>query len=293
MKKILANMSYILVTSIKYTGAIFAIIGFIGLFAPLTDCSSMQEGMTKKIIWSCMVLVGIWILVFLATTSFVLLKKKYKLFDVNDGHSVFVQYGDIFSPNEISSTDKRRNIVIPVNRCFDTIVDDDLISSNTLHGKCMKQLYNKNLFTPESLNNEIQNWLANTESSFEYIERRLKRSGNLKRYDVGSVAEIKNNDINFFFLALTTFDKELHAHTSDEEYVLALMKMIIYSNKRSQGFPLLVPLIGAGAADTKKQERDILEFLVKLIKMNRNLINCDVHIIVRNTAKNRVAITNL
>jgi hypothetical protein len=85
----------------------------------------------------------------------------------------------------------------------------------------------------------------------------------------------------------------LHAHTSDEEYVLALMKMIIYSNKRSQGFPLLVPLIGAGAADTKKQERDILEFLVKLIKMNRNLINCDVHIIVRNTAKNRVAITNL
>ena len=92
MKKILANMSYILVTSIKYTGAIFAIIGFIGLFAPLTDCSSMQEGMTKKIIWSCMVLVGIWILVFLATTSFVLLKKKYKLFDVNDGHAVFVQY---------------------------------------------------------------------------------------------------------------------------------------------------------------------------------------------------------
>jgi hypothetical protein len=36
-----------------------------------------------------MVLVGIWILVFLATTSFVLLKKKYKLFDVNDGHAVY------------------------------------------------------------------------------------------------------------------------------------------------------------------------------------------------------------
>lgn len=48
MKKILANMSYILVTSRKHAGAIFAIIGFIGLFAPLTDCSSMQEGMIKK-----------------------------------------------------------------------------------------------------------------------------------------------------------------------------------------------------------------------------------------------------
>jgi hypothetical protein len=39
-----------------------------------------------------MVLVGIWILVFLATTSFVLLKKKYKLFDVNDGHAVYREY---------------------------------------------------------------------------------------------------------------------------------------------------------------------------------------------------------
>ena len=55
------------------------------------------------------------------------------------------------------------------------------------------------VFSAYILNNEIQNWLANTESSFEYIERRLKRSGNLKRYDVGSVAEIKDNDINFFF----------------------------------------------------------------------------------------------
>ena len=43
-----------------------------------------------------MVLVGIWILVFLATTSFVLLKKKYKLFDVNDGHAVYPLQRDRF-----------------------------------------------------------------------------------------------------------------------------------------------------------------------------------------------------
>lgn len=44
MKKILANMSYILVTSRKHTGAIFAIIGFIGLFAPLTIVPVCKRG---------------------------------------------------------------------------------------------------------------------------------------------------------------------------------------------------------------------------------------------------------
>lgn len=45
--------------------------------------------------------------------------------------------------------------------------------------------------------------------------------------------------------------------------------------------------------DTIIDERDILEYIVKLIKMNKKMINCDVHIVVRNSAKDSLAITNL
>ena len=38
----------------------------------------------------------------------------------------------IFLEHDILNSEKGWNIVILVNRCFDTIVDDNLVSSNTL-----------------------------------------------------------------------------------------------------------------------------------------------------------------
>lgn len=73
-----------------------------------------------------MVLVGIWILVFLATTSFVLLKKKYKLFDVNDGHAVYplqiLELHDLIDQIEFSLR-KELNCEPVIH--MDPIVDDD------------------------------------------------------------------------------------------------------------------------------------------------------------------------
>lgn len=64
-----------------------------------------------------MVLVGIWILVFLATTSFVLLKKKYKLFDVNDGHAVYCHYR--YQSSSIASAQACNS---PSNAIFELVV---------------------------------------------------------------------------------------------------------------------------------------------------------------------------
>lgn len=37
----------------------------------------------------------------------------------------------------------------------------------------------------------------------------------------------------------------------------------------------------------------MLEFIVKLLKMNKNIINSDVHIVVRNNGEETVSITEL
>lgn len=42
-----------------------------------------------------------------------------------------------------------------VNRCFDTIVDDDLIAKGTIHGKFIKKICS-NGYGEKKLNNEIQ-----------------------------------------------------------------------------------------------------------------------------------------
>ena len=51
---------------------------------------------------------------------------------------------EIFLEHEILNSEKRRNIIISVNRCFNTIVDDDLVSSNTLQGIAIKKLSEEN-----------------------------------------------------------------------------------------------------------------------------------------------------
>ena len=92
---------------------------------------------------------------------------------------------------------------------------------------------------------------------------------------------------------MSTFDSNLTAHTTQEEYVIAIQRLIEYCNARSQGYPIVMPLIGAGLSKTKNDERSILEFIVKLLKMNKKIINSDVHIIVRNSGKETVSITEL
>ncbi len=43
----------------------------------------------------------------------------------------------------------KRNIVISVNRCFDTLVDEDLVSTDRLHGYVMNRLYNQKIYTSD------------------------------------------------------------------------------------------------------------------------------------------------
>ena len=90
-----------------------------------------------------------------------------------------------------------------------------------------------------------------------------------------------------------TFDRDLTAHTSKDDYVLAMQKMIEYCYARSQGDAVIIPLIGAGLSKTKYGERAILEYLVKSLKLNKDLIVSDIYIVVRNSGKETIPITEL
>ena len=185
--------------------------------------------------------------------------------------------------------------MIPVNRCFDTIIDDDLISSNTLHGIAMKRLYADGTFTKETLNDKIKEYLKDRKIKPEKTLNKIsKRSGNLERYPVGTVAEVNVSEkVNYFFFGLTWFDQQLHANTSIEDYVLASIRLLEFCNKRSQGFPVVIPLIGTGAANTQRDAQLMLEFFVKLIKMNKVLINCDIHIVIKDGCKDEIGIAGV
>jgi hypothetical protein len=226
--------------------------------------------------------------------------EKICVLKLSNNHSVYVQYGDLFVKNIICDkhgvpSAEIRNIIIPVNCCFDTIVDNDLISSRKIHGKAFCSLYNSAKYTQEILNQAIQDNLHSRNITYTTITTAEKRKGNLDRYPFGTVVEIPVSDEEkFFLLALTEFNSDLHAEIHNREnYMNVLQRLIEYISSRSQGFPTVLPLIGGGLPEVSENEQTILELLIKLINLNKDKINCDIHIVIRDTGKEDISILKL
>ena len=251
MRRIILNRKYIAKLATRWTTGIFAFLGLIGTFASLSDLLDSSLSVQRRIGISIGILAGIWVISFLLCAVYTYRRRRIEVAELNNGHHIYVQYGDVFSEAEVLEPQKRRNIVIPVNRCFDTLVDNDLVSASTLHGIAMNRLYRENGFDPNTLEDAIKNNLNLQEVSYDKLSINDKRKGNLRRFSAGTVAEIKiSEQCTYFFLGLSKFDKNLKAFTSEEEYVLAMMRLLEFCNERSQQFPVVMPLIGAGLSRT-------------------------------------------
>ena len=295
MKKAWINKRYITELACKWTVMLFSLLGFVGTFVSLSDIVPDNWKLRNKILFSITILIIIFLIFWMLCAFWFGRQKWIEVFEGNNGCHIYVQYGDVFSSNEVKIPNQRRNVIIPVNRCFDTIIDDDLVSSRTLHGIAFKKLYSSGQYNEESLNTALYTDLNVRQRLVpEDISNNEKRRGNLKRYGLGTVAEIVGErDCTYFFIALSTFDYNLSAHTTQEEYVLAMQRMIEYCYCRSQGFPIVMPLIGAGQSRIGNNEREILEYIIGLFKMNKDLIMSDIHIVVRNSGKDTISITGL
>lgn len=295
MKKAWINKKYITGLACKWTVMLFSLLGFIGTFVSLNDIIPNNWKFRYKMLFSIIIIIIIFLIFWILCAFWFERQKWIEVFEGNNGCHIYVQYGDIFSPNEVRSPNQRRNVIIPVNRCFDTIIDDDLVSSRTLHGIAFRKLYSSGKYNEDSLNTALYTDLNIRQRLVpEDISNNEKRRGNLKRYSLGTVAEIVGeSDCTYFFIALSTFDYNLSAHATQEEYVLTMQRMIEYCYSRSQGFPVVMPLIGAGQSRIGNNEREILEYIIGLFKMNKDLIMSDIHIVVRNSGKDTISITGL
>lgn len=279
MQSIWINKRYIARIASTITGGIYAFLGFIGMLVPLDEILSDKMSIWIRSIISISILIVIWGCCFAAISVIITHKNRFKVISGNNGHALYLQYGDIFDANQVMESNSRRNIVIPVNRCFDTCVDNHIVSEKTLHGIAFKKLYASNKYTEETLAQSIKKLLANVEH--ENLTKQEKPEGNRKRYPVGTVIDLPGHKNEHFFLwALSTFDSNLKAHTSMQEYTLAIQKLIESCNEESEGFPVVLPLVGAGLSRTNKDQQDILQYLINAFRLNKDKINCDIHIVV-------------
>ena len=290
--RIRINRQVILRRAWTWTGVAMTVLCFVALFVPMTDLIPKECPIVCKVLIGCAAFVALFVLLALASAVRVLFRNKVCVL-TKAGHHVYVQYGDVFSPKVVGKRYKgKRKIVINVNKCFDTIVDDHLVSLNSLHGQLFQRFYDEGKFDEESLNKTIQDSLAG--KPYQLLTTAVKPKGNLRRYEAGTVAELEIDDqVSYYLLGLSTFDENLNAQTVMPDFVNSVQRLIEFCNLRAQGYPVVLPLLGSGLSRTGMDLPEILHYLVSAFAINRNIINCDFHIVVWDKQKDLVPIDNL
>ena len=292
-KRLWNSRKYMLKKSFSWTVSIYAILGFIRMFVALEGFFAVETPIKRKVAVSLLVLLSVWLLCLIGVGVFVLFIKKKKLIDGRNGKAVYVTYGDLFSEKIVRESDMRRNICFAVNRCFDTVVNNQLVASASIHGIALNKLYDTQRFTPDTLNTAIQKAISPS-AQFVMLSSSQKPQGNLKRYEVGTSVDIPVSDnLHYFLVGLSAFNQDLQAETTRSDYCLAIEKAIEFCDAHAQGQPVLMPVIGGFLSRTGQSEKDLLSYIIKCFEINKDHINQDIYIVVRESAKNTISIMDL
>ncbi len=276
----------------KYFFTLFSYIGCLATFAPLDFFSGDSYSIFEKIIYPLLLLLGIFFAV--VTVSF--FYHKYKVENSNEKtistlgnrNKLTIIFGDIWD-DSITKSDSRTNIVISFNRCFDTKVDDSLISLSYLHGELVKKLINAGKYDENTLHDAIESSLSryrNEKGAYEVIQN--KKSGYKKRYPAGAVADVLGvNNEHYFCLGLSKFN-QLTAELDKKEYISAITSLVEQIIELSQGYPVYLPLIGTGRSNIGIDNKMALETIIHIILLYRATINCDINIVLKKELKHIV-----
>ena len=268
------NKSAIFKLACTYTGVVFTFWGFVSLFEPLNGVFQDDASFVCKLLIGILVLLAVFIISAIAVCWKVLHSNEVCLGESSTRNSVYVKYGDMYSPDIVEKGyNGKRAIVVSVNRCFDTIVDDHLVSHNTQHGQVFQKLYDSQKFTPDSLNRTISDILRR-DTAYEDLTVEIKPEGNRKRYNVGTTVNLQIDDnLSYYLLGLSYFDEHLNAQTSKADFALAVQKLIEFCNQNAQGYPVILPLLGSGLSRTTIGLNDILHYLVDAFAINKGIYN--------------------
>jgi Domain of unknown function (DUF6430) len=256
IKRFVKNLIYIL-------GFFATIMGFyLAIYNPLTNSSIS----TKLISLTIFMIINIGISVILS-----LPKSRINL-QITNKVNLNVYYGDIFNQKGV--------VVIPVNEYFDTLVDDKIISSSTLHGQFIKQVFGGNIAELDRIiKKELQN----------YKEKAIvtRSGGNSKKYELGTTISIDKDGKCYYLVAFTRFNEKNKAESFNVDYQIILKSLLDFIHVNSQGKNVNIPLIGGGQSGINLTKQKLLEYLLFSIQIHDHLtVSGNINIVLNNDLKN-------
>ena len=211
---------------------------------------------------------------------------------------ITVRYSDIFKEAADKKNDRERIFVIPVNTCFDTIVDENictfakpLVSPNSVHGQWIAKMLEEGK-TIKKINRNIKRSIEKQKIQKERdILQQDKPRGKLVEYPRGTVALVRgNNKSTYLLLALTKFDENNSAHTTVDEMEQCVRELIYFYTTYGQGHELVVPLMGTHLSRTGLTHEDSLKIITSLFRLYGSIIHGKVSVIIYKGEKDKVTL---
>lgn len=185
-----------------------------------------------------------------------------------------IEIGDIFNETGIK--------VIPFNEYFDTIIDDVIISKNSLNGIFINKIINEKRVNLEELNKKIENELSDK----KIIINHNRKKGKKIKYKLGTIFEYDD----YFLTAMTKFDNDNRAKISQKEFLEFLLEFwenidIKYNNRK-----IIVPLLGSGITRFERniKPQELLSQIIWIFKLSQISLKSGLKIIIHENMKEQI-----
>lgn len=200
-----------------------------------------------------------------------------------------IKIGDIFQEEGIK--------VIAFNEYFDTIVDDKIISKNSLNGIFINKITTGiskeiSLKKLDSLIEKDSCLKGNCQKEYNHN----RSMGKKQKYRLGSIFEYNNE---YFLTAMTKFDNNNRASLYQKEFIEFLLNFWDNIDKKYNGRTIVLPILGSGITrftdHMEINEQELLSLIIWSFKLSRiKLISsAKIKIIIHNSKVDKINLYKL
>ena len=290
--RLMLNINPIIKKTLDIGSALFGLIAIILSFASWDDFG------IKNMCYRISILISIIAISFFISAIYIIyIKNSNVIWKCGKGR-IIICYSDIIKKGFQRKVKDERIVVIPVNTCFDTIVDNDvasvdkpLISPKSIHGQWVASMNDAGT-SQEDLNQKNINYLVQKNIlPVQEITSEIKKRRNLLSYERGTVVAINGSEkITFFLLALAEFDDNNKGQCTIDQFVDCVKKLIEFYNDNGQGFEIYLPLMGTNLSRVGMSHSEALHKIKAVFELFNDKIYGEVNIIVYNGDKKEVSI---
>lgn len=222
----------------KIVSIFCGIISFIVIFIDIPTAYRFKIGL------SLLIILTILFFILLVRANFI--TKKTVI--INNTRFV-IKFGNLFSEQGLKT--------IAFNEYFDTLVDETLISSNTINGKFIKT----KVSNISQLNDMITNNIECQKNIINFNENRT--CGKKAKYKLGTAIRFEE----YILFAFSRFDENNRAYLNLDDYLSCLTYYWVEVNRIYNGENIIVPLLGTGitrlACGNSISHQEALEIIIK------------------------------